>query len=136
MLRWPLTGQAAVSRGFERPATQFGAGHRGIDLPAPPGTPIRAAADGIVSYAGPVAGREVVAVSHGAVRTTYEPLLPTVRVGDLVQAGDQIGLLAPGHPGCPGTACLHWGLLRGTQYLDPLASFRRVRPRLLPVSGR
>ncbi len=136
VLHWPLAGQVSVSRAFERPANPFGPGHRGIDLQALPGTPIRAAADGTVSYAGPVAGRGVVVVGHGAVRTTYEPLLPTVRVGDAVRAGDQLGRLAPGHPGCPAAACLHWGLLRAADYLDPLASFRRVSPRLLPVSGR
>ncbi|WP_374615648.1 murein hydrolase activator EnvC family protein [Frankia sp. AgKG'84/4] len=136
VLRWPLGGQVSVSRAFERPASPFGPGHRGIDLQALPGTPIRAAGDGTVSYAGPVAGRGVVVVSHGAVRTTYEPLVPTVRVGDTVRAGDQLGRLAPGHPGCPGAACLHWGLLRAADYLDPLASFRRVSPRLLPVSRR
>jgi murein DD-endopeptidase MepM/ murein hydrolase activator NlpD len=133
LLRWPLAGPVAVSRAFERPATPFGPGHRGVDLVASPGSPILAAAEGTVSYAGPVAGREVVAVDHGGVRTTYEPLRPAVAVGDVVRAGDQLGWLTAGHPGCPGAACLHWGLLRGAEYLDPLASFRRVRPRLLPV---
>ncbi|WP_462166100.1 murein hydrolase activator EnvC family protein [Frankia sp. AiPs1] len=134
-LRWPLAGQVAVSRAFERPATPFGPGHRGVDLPASPGEQVRAAADGTVSFAGPIAGRGVVTITHGDVRTTYEPVWPAVAVGDVLHAGDLLGALVAGHTGCPVLACLHWGLLRGSDYLNPLATFRRVAPRLLPLRG-
>ncbi|SNQ51976.1 Peptidase family M23 [Frankia canadensis] len=134
VLRWPLRGAVSVARAFDRPATPYGPGHRGVDLAARPRDPVLAAADGTVSYAGPVAGRGVVAVDHGGVRTTYEPLRPAVASGDAVHAGDVIGWLTTGHPGCASAACLHWGLVRGAEeYLDPLGSFRRVPPRLLPV---
>ncbi|CAJ64413.1 MULTISPECIES: M23 family metallopeptidase [Frankia] len=133
LLRWPLPGPVAVSRAFQRPATPFGPGHRGVDLRASPASAVLAAAAGTVSFAGPVAGRGVVTVDHGTVRTTYEPLRPTVRVGAVVQAGDLLGWITDGHPGCPTTTCLHWGLLHGVEYLDPLRSFRRVPPRLLPL---
>ena len=43
-----------------------------------------------------------------------------------------LGTLVPGHAGCPATACLHWGLLRGETYLDPLLLLRPPRLRLLP----
>ncbi|MCM3922396.1 M23 family metallopeptidase, partial [Frankia sp. AiPs1] len=132
-LRWPLSGPVAVSRAFQRPVTPFGPGHRGVDLRGSPAGPVLAAAAGTVSFAGPVAGRGVVTVDHGAVRTTYEPLRPAVRAGAVVQAGDLLGWLTDGHPGCPTRTCLHWGLLRGEEYLDPLGSFRRVPPRLLPL---
>lgn len=134
-LGWPLPGPVAVSRAFERPATPFGPGHRGVDLPAPPGGPVIAAADGTVSFAGPVAGRGVVTVTHGELRTTYEPVLPTAQVGAVLRAGEPLGTLLAGHGGCPAPACLHWGLLRGSEYLDPLGMFRRVPPRLLPLGG-
>ncbi|MCM3887211.1 peptidoglycan DD-metalloendopeptidase family protein [Frankia sp. R82] len=132
-LRWPLAGQVAVSRAFERPATPFGPGHRGVDLPALPGSTVRAVADGTVSFAGSVAGRGVVTLTHGDLRTTYEPVLPGVRVGTVLRAGEPLGTLVAGHAGCPQQACLHWGLLRGSEYLDPLSAFRRVPPRLLPL---
>jgi len=88
----------------------------------------------VVGWAGVLAGRGVVSVRHpGGLRTTYEPLTPAVRAGQVVAAGEPLGHLATGHPGCPRPACLHWGLLRGAVYVDPLALFRRGRVRLLPL---
>jgi murein DD-endopeptidase MepM/ murein hydrolase activator NlpD len=133
--RSPAGAPMVVVRGFEPPATPYGAGHRGVDLAAPPGAAVRAAGDGLVAYAGPLAGRGVVVVSHGALRTTYEPVTATVAVGSRVRAGDVIGRLEAGHPGCP-DGCLHWGLLRGDAYLDPLSLLRPARPRLLPLAPR
>src|SRR5919197_310451 len=72
---------------------------------------------------------------RGGLRTTYEPVTPLVRAGQRVRAGDPIGQLVAGHPGCPVAACLHWGLRRGTTYLDPLALLGYARVRLLPLSA-
>jgi murein DD-endopeptidase MepM/ murein hydrolase activator NlpD len=134
--RWPLPGRPEVARGFDPPDASWGSGHRGVDLAAAPGTPVLAAGRGVVSYAGVLAGRGVVAVRHdGGLRTTYEPLAVTAEVGQRVAAGDVIGLLTAGHPGCPRTACLHWGLLRGDTYLDPLSLLGAGPVRLLPLAG-
>jgi len=134
--RWPLAGTPVVATPFRPPATRYGAGHRGVDLTADPDTPVLAAGDGVVGFAGMLAGRGVVTVVHGALRTTYEPVEPGVSVGQVVRAGDALGTLAAGHTGCPvATACLHWGLRRGEDYLDPLSLLRRQRSRLLPVWG-
>jgi murein DD-endopeptidase MepM/ murein hydrolase activator NlpD len=131
--RWPLAGRPAVVRRFDPPASPYGPGHRGVDLAAVPGARVLAAGRGVVVWAGVLAGRGVVSVRHQAgLRTTYEPLTPTVRAGQVVPAGDSLGLLAAGHLGCLRAACLHWGLLRGTTYLDPLALFGRRQVRLLP----
>ena len=76
----------------------------------------------------------MVSVAHaGGLRTTYEPVRPAVAAGDRVVAGEPLGTLAAGHPGCPAPACLHWGLRRGDAYLDPLALLGLGRVRLLPV---
>jgi len=132
---WPLAGPHTVSRGFDPPATPYGPGHRGADLPGRPGQPVRAAGAGRVSYAGLLAGRGVVVVVHGDLRTTYEPVAAMVRVGQQVAAGAVIGqLTAGGHPGCP-QVCLHWGLLRGTAYLDPVQLLARGPSRLLPIEA-
>jgi murein DD-endopeptidase MepM/ murein hydrolase activator NlpD len=134
--RWPLPGRPEVVRGFDPPDAPWGSGHRGVDLAAAPGTPVLAAGRGVVFYAGVLAGRGVVAVRHdGGLRTTYEPLAVTAEVGQRVAAGDAVGLLTAGHPGCPRTACLHWGLLRGDTYLDPLSLLGAGPVRLLPLAG-
>jgi murein DD-endopeptidase MepM/ murein hydrolase activator NlpD len=58
-------------------------------------------------------------VTHpDGLRTTYQPVSAMVVTGDTVAAGQQIGVLLAGHATLP---CLHLGLLRGGQYLDPLA---------------
>lgn len=133
--RWPLgPAPPAVARPFDPPPEPWLSGHRGVDLAAEPGTPVRAAAAGVIRYAGQLAGRGVVSIAHvGGLRTTYEPVVPRVSVGDSVAAGAVIGILAAGHRGCRSAACLHWGLRRGETYLDPLTLLGLGRVRLLPL---
>ena len=132
---WPLAGAHKVSRPFAAPLTTYGRGHRGADLPAAPGAQVLAAGAGRVSYAGLLAGRGVVVVVHGALRTTYEPVTATVPVGALVSAGERVGVLEAAHAGCRREACLHWGLRRGEEYLDPVRLVERGPVRLLPVGA-
>lgn len=128
---WPVEGAREVVRPFTPPATRYGPGHRGADVAAGAGSVVRAAGAGRVTYAGPLAGRGVVVVVHGSLRTTYEPVEAVVRVGQQVAAGEVLGRLSGGHAGC--ARCLHWGLLRGEVYLDPVQLVRRGPSRLLPV---
>lgn len=118
-----------VVRGYDPPAQDWLPGHRGVDLAAPVGSSVSAAAAGRVSVAQVIAGRGVVTIVHGELRTTYEPVRASVRVGDQVAAGDVIGTVEAGH--CP-TGCLHFGLKRGDEYLDPLGG---SDVRLLPASA-
>jgi hypothetical protein len=134
--RWPLDGQPRVTRGFDPPDTPYGAGHRGVDLAGVPGEAVRAAGAGRIGFAGILAGRGVVTVLHsGGLKTTYEPVRAAVRAGQVVVIGQLIGRLQPGHAGCPVDACLHWGLLRGERYLDPLSLLGAGHVRLLPLGG-
>jgi murein DD-endopeptidase MepM/ murein hydrolase activator NlpD len=134
---WPLAPPHPVVRPFQPPATQYGPGHRGVDLGGQPGVPVLAAADGVVVFAGPLAGRGVVSIDHGGgLRTTYEPLTVLVSAGQRVDRGTVVGQLAPGHEGCvTAAACLHWGAHRGREYLDPLGLLSAGRVRLLPWEG-
>lgn len=119
---WPLVPAPQVTRPFQAPASDYGPGHRGVDLAATPGQPVLAAGSGVVVFAGLVAGTPVVSVDHdGGLRTTYEPVTATVTTGTQVYRGQPIGTVDAGHPGCPVIACLHWGVRRGDEYLDPLA---------------
>lgn len=128
---WPLAGTPTVTRPFDPGPTAYSPGHRGADLAGMAGEPVLAAGAGRVSYAGSLAGRGVVTVTHGALRTTYEPVSPSVRVGQPVAAGDVLGRLVAGHAGCPVDACLHWGLRRGQTYLDPVRLVEAGPVRLL-----
>ena len=130
---WPIGPGHQVVHPFDPPETQWSSGHRGVDLLGRAGQPVRAAQAGTVRFAGSLAGRGVVVVDHGATRTTYEPVTATVRVGVSVAEGARIGVLqaAPGH--CWPAVCLHWGLIRGDTYLDPLTLVGAEPVRLLPV---
>ncbi len=131
---WPLPPEPSVERAFDPPTDPWGAGHRGVDLLGQPGQPVRAALPGRVSWAGTLAGRGVVVVDHGPTRTTYEPVVATVSVGDLVDAGDRIGSLALAGSHCFPRACLHWGWIEGAEtYLDPLRLVGGGPVRLLPL---
>jgi len=141
---WPVGSRPSVARGWEPPASAYGRGHRGVDLAAAPGTPVRTVAPGRVSFAGRVAGRGVVSVEltgtgDPPLRTTYEPVRATLKKGAEVAAGEVVGVLEPPGPHCP-MSCLHWGLRRADTYLDPLSLLPpwllgRGPSRLLPVTG-
>ncbi|MGY1630611.1 murein hydrolase activator EnvC family protein [Geodermatophilus sp. SYSU D01186] len=131
---WVRPVDGAVTRPFDPPPDRYGPGHRGVDLAGSPGATVLAAGDGVVAFAGTVAGRPVVSVDHpGGLRTTYEPVTPGVGAGQAVARGSPVGTLAEGHAGCPVAACLHWGLRRGETYLDPMALLRPPEVRLLPM---
>ncbi|WP_371479360.1 murein hydrolase activator EnvC [Kitasatospora sp. NBC_00315] len=134
---WPVGGPAGVLRRFQPPPTTWAPGHRGVDLVAAPDIEVRAAAPGVVVFSGVVAGRPVLTVSHSGsgtppLRTTYMPVNGSVPVGTTVTAGQPIGRLATVAGHC-GESCLHWGLLRGSRYLDPLALLGNGTARLLPL---
>ncbi|NJQ04564.1 peptidoglycan DD-metalloendopeptidase family protein [Streptomyces lonarensis] len=131
---WPLSPPPALLRLWEPPAAPWAPGHRGVDLAARPGHAVRAAVHGRISFAGPVAGRPVlvIAVAGTTLRLTHEPVVATVAVGATVRRGDIVGVVAEGPFHCA-EGCVHWGLLDGSTYLDPLSLLRRGPSRLLPV---
>ncbi|GHC85232.1 hypothetical protein GCM10010349_70710 [Streptomyces flavofungini] len=142
---WPVGVRPSVVRGWEPPATEYGAGHRGVDLATAPGSPVRAVAPGRVSFAGRVGGRGVVSVElsgTGAppLRTTYEPVRPTLKKGARVTTGTTLGTVeSAARFHCP-TACIHWGLLKADTYVNPLSLLPpwllgHAPSRLLPLTG-
>nr|WP_296767549.1 M23 family metallopeptidase [Rhodococcus sp. (in: high G+C Gram-positive bacteria)] len=133
--RWPLAPRPAIVNAFDPPEHDWLPGHRGVDLAGFDGQAVFAVADGVVVFAGEVAGKPVVSVEHpNGLRSTYEPVRASVAAGYRVRAGDIVGLLETGHPGCD-EACLHWGLRRDRVYLDPLALLGTTPIRLLPLEG-
>lgn len=131
---WPVHGP--VLRPFEAPGSPYGPGHRGIDIGAPAGTPVRAAAAGIVAFAGTVAGERYVSIDHpDGIRTTYSWLAEIrARGGDWVAGGEVIGVTGNGHPDGP-SPHLHLGARIGAAYLDPLLllGIPRGRVHLAPL---
>jgi murein DD-endopeptidase MepM/ murein hydrolase activator NlpD len=121
-----------VVRGFDPPVRAWLPGHRGVDLHTSPGSTVRAAGAGRVTYAGVLAGRGVVVVDHGTLRTTYEPVDAAVVPGQHVARGEPLGRIGLGTGHCGTGACLHLGLRRGDAYLDPRLVLARGRAVLRP----
>ena len=121
---WSPPVDGRVVRSFEPPVTRFGPGHLGVDFAAAPGTPVRAAGDGVVVFAGRVGqGLHVVVAHDGGVLTTVS-FLATVAVlkGQVVGRGASLGTsggTAAGHR----ADVLHFGVRIGANYVDPMLLF-------------
>lgn len=133
---------SGVERVFDPPEQEWGAGHRGVDLVAPAGSPVLSPGPGVVTFAGQVALRGVVVVTHpDGLRSSLEPVAASVPVGTAVTAGATIGVVegAQANDGdgttanhCAPRSCVHWGVRRGERYLDPLSLLDRPPIVLLP----
>jgi len=126
---WARPVDGALVRPFAAPSGPYAAGHRGADLAAAPGAPVRAAGDGVVVFAGTIAGSWHVTVLHDhGLRTSYSFLTSVaVREGATVTRGDVVGLAGGSDPdsGHDGSV-LHFGLRVGDQYVDPMSLFAPV----------
>ena len=93
---WPVTGRITSSFGERQDPILTGEGefHTGVDIAASFGTPVHAAADGVVEKAGWETGYgRVIVLSHGnGIETLYAHLSGfAVTVGQQVQCGQVIG---------------------------------------------
>lgn len=94
--------------------------HKGIDFGAPEGTPVGAAAEGIVEMAGPNGGYgNYIRINHGGdMKTAYGHLSAIdVNVGQRVTQRQQIGKV--GNTGASRGAHLHFEVLRNGTQVDP-----------------
>jgi murein DD-endopeptidase MepM/ murein hydrolase activator NlpD len=123
-LDWPVDGP--LSSGFGR---RDGRPHEGIDLAVPDGTPVRAAAGGVVAYAGDRLrgyGRLVIVAHAGGLSTVYahnSRLL--VREGEPVARGRVVAL--SGHSGHVTAPHVHFEVRRDARPEDPLKYLPRKR---------
>jgi murein DD-endopeptidase MepM/ murein hydrolase activator NlpD len=127
-LSWPIAG-AQITQPFgpsdlvlEPPLGPYPHFHTGIDLAAPFGTPVTAAAEGVVVVVmhTNVGYGNYVIIAHGAgIMTLYAHLLETdVNSGDLVTRGKRIGL--EGSSGMSTGPHLHFELRVNDHLLDPM----------------
>lgn len=117
---------APVRDRFRPPTKPYGPGNRGWDYGVTPGMEVRAAASGVVSFAGQVGGALFVTLSHAdGLRTSYSWLeTVAVRRGSRVRRGEVVGTTGN---------TFHFGVRRGDSYLDPALLFGRRRARLVPT---
>ncbi|KUM40487.1 M23 family metallopeptidase [Arthrobacter sp. EpRS71] len=128
---WPLSPKPSVLRTFDPPDKPWLSGHRGVDLgPTPDGAPVTAPSDGVVTFAGVVVDRPVLTIDQGdGLKSSFEPVTSGLKAGDTVRKGQVIGTTEPGH--CSNATCLHWGVRRGEDYVNPLGFVADMRPSIL-----
>jgi murein DD-endopeptidase MepM/ murein hydrolase activator NlpD len=94
---WPVDGNITSPFGKRaHPRTREVQFHTGIDIAAEPGKPVKATADGIVSFADWSGGSgNLAAIEHGFGFSTYyaHNKMLTVKVGQKVKRGDIIGYI-------------------------------------------
>ena len=118
---WPLPGHTSMTTQFGE-ADAFGnPGHRGIDIPAPEGTPILAAHTGTVLICGwnDSFGNQVLIDDGAGFSTRYAHMTATaVSPGAVVTAGQVIGYV--GSTGDSTGNHLHFEVSVGGTLTDPL----------------
>ena len=126
----PPVGAPIAEPFAEPPCPYCAGGHRGVEYDVAPGTPVRAAAPGVVTFDGVVAGtRYLVVLGDDGLSATYGMLASSAAaVGDHVRVGEVVARAG---------SRLYFGLRRDDTYLDPedYLGVVRHRPRLVPSSG-
>lgn len=139
-LLWPLPGVYRISSDYGTQRTIYGVKdiHRGLDIPAPEGTPVYAAADGIVSTLASWNYGICLKISHGGTLTTVYAHLqerePGITDGVEVRRGDLIGYV--GTTGNSTGSHLHFEVnedgcpAEAQRYLDPDVVAQFTTPQL------
>ena len=134
-MAWPVPPRVSSDFGMRRhPVLGSMRFHRGIDLRAGMGEPIRAAADGQVASAGWAGGHgRQVRISHAAgLATSYSHMSRIAAVpGQLVRQGQVIGYV--GSSGLSTGPHLHYEVYKDGRFVDPrnvrFAGASRIEPR-------
>lgn len=126
--QWPVQGRISGRFGNARVYNgQPGAGHSGMDIAAPNGTPVKAPAGGLVTFAAPAlyltGGTLLLDHGHGISSNFLHLSRIDVKVGDRVEPGQVIG--AVGATGRATGPHLHWGMNWFDVRIDPLLVLER-----------
>ncbi len=127
---WPVQGRISGRFGSGRVYNgQPGAGHSGMDIAASAGTPVKAPAAGVVTFADPdlylTGGTVLLDHGHGVSSNFLHLSRIDVKVGDRVAQGQVIG--AVGATGRATGPHLHWGMNWFEVRVDPLLVLERAR---------
>ena len=133
--RWPVDDPAVI-RPFLKPSSEWGSGHRGIDLDSRPGDPLFSPADGRIGFSGLAFGVPTVVLEIGALSSVFQPACLDTEFNpeSEIIAGEQFAEVCSSnadHHCAPGD-CLHWSLKPDKiEYLNPLIKLDEIAPATL-----
>ncbi|WP_309136032.1 D-alanyl-D-alanine carboxypeptidase family protein [Brevibacterium oceani] len=123
---------------FDPPDKPWLKGHRGIDVLAVEGEPLRAPTKGTIRFAGTVAGMATVSILTASGHVlSFQPVTTDLRQGEDFEAGERIGEVGSGSH-CE-QSCLHigaWPADSDKRYIDPGKLFGQETSLLLPLSRK
>jgi biotin carboxyl carrier protein len=125
---WPVQGRISGRFGNGRVYNgQPGAGHSGMDIAVPTGTPVKAPAAGVVTFTGPdlylTGGTLLLDHGYGVSSNVLHRSRIDVNVGDRIEQGQVIA--AVGATGRATGPHLHWGMNWFDVRVDPLLVLER-----------
>lgn len=119
---------------YSLPASEYGAGHRGIDLFIETNQELTAPFDSVVSFFGKVVDRKLITLhSLTGYKASFEPVCSDLAVGDFVREGEVFGWHCHGddeyEEHCQD--CVHFSVRSEFGYLNPLLFVGRLWPSVL-----
>lgn len=141
--RSPLQSNLEVLRPFLRPTSDWGAGHRGVDIVAGSETQVLAPHASKIGFANLAFGVPTVVLNHeDGSSQVFQPvcLLGTSELGQSLKSGQAFGVFCSndandGH--CGQLGCIHWSYrLDEDTYINPLRMIGDLQPASLLPFGR
>ena len=127
-----------LERDFRAPESEYGPGHRGVDLLVSTTEPISSPVTGEVVFIGKVVDRMVLTIrGYDGYLASFEPFCASVELNQEVLAGEVVGSWCEPDPEyqshCEET-CVHLSARIQENYLNPLWLMGLIQPsRLMPV---
>jgi murein DD-endopeptidase MepM/ murein hydrolase activator NlpD len=124
---WPVAGTLSSSYGYRNhPVHEEEKFHTGVDISVPPGTEVKATANGIVSFAGWTENSGIVVVAehgHGFSTAYAHNRKALVRVGQRIVRGEVIAM--SGSTGVSTGPHVHYEIWRNGRHTDPAGYLAR-----------
>ena len=126
-LGWPVAGTISSPYGYRNhPVREERRFHTGVDISVPPGSEVKATADGIVSFAGWTENSGIVVVvehGHGFSTAYAHNRKALARVGQRIARGDVISM--SGSTGLSTGPHVHYEIWRDGRHADPAGFLAR-----------
>ena len=127
-----------IIEAFDPPDKAWLKGHRGIDVLAVAGEPVRAPSAGVIRFRGSVAGTATISIATDSGHVvSFQPANSELKKGEEFAAGAKIGTVGDGSH-CA-SSCLHIGVWLSSgkkKYIDPAKLFGHDKSILLPLSRK
>lgn len=132
---WPVE-EPRLAKPFRKPTSDWGAGHRGIDLQTKPGEALLSPVDARIDFGGLAFGVPTVVIEAGSLSSVFQPacLKPGFSSNSQVEIGDDFARVcsSSAQHHCSLGDCLHWSLRWDkTDYLNPLIMLDELDPAIL-----